>query len=489
MFKVVADQLRISEGWVRCGHCQQVFDASAHLQPAPPPALMPDMALDKMRPPPQPVPRTEPPARAWGAPASSRPLPVPAVKPQAATTPIAEKASEPAREPGSAMKTLQFPEPAVPAFLAADPAPPARSREMSGLLQASLPPLAWVVPSSLPSLDPPETHTPAMEWPTIEFSPEPLPMPRPMGYELPAPLLDEGDGEGVEPGPDPEPTDSGPRETEAAPAVQDPPADGGFREALNEVLARRSSLPPAPDEEPEKRALSQRDHATPEQPQPFPDAESEVLVDAEPDVVPDASKPKGALAEKDHASSPAAQAATESDQDALTGELSFVRAARRKAFWRKTSVRLGLGLLGLVLLCGLLLQAAVHERRWIAATWPPVRPYLEQLCGPLQCELGPYRQIAAVIVDGSTFHKTKTDQYQFSLTLKNRSETSVEMPAIELTLTDAQDQPVLRRVLTPQDLAAPAELTAQREWNLAATLFVNLGNTRITGYRVLAFYP
>jgi predicted Zn finger-like uncharacterized protein len=32
MFKVVPDQLRISDGWVRCGHCADVFDASAHLQ-------------------------------------------------------------------------------------------------------------------------------------------------------------------------------------------------------------------------------------------------------------------------------------------------------------------------------------------------------------------------------------------------------------------------------------------------------------------------
>jgi predicted Zn finger-like uncharacterized protein len=32
MFKVVPDQLRISEGWVRCGHCAEVFDASAHMQ-------------------------------------------------------------------------------------------------------------------------------------------------------------------------------------------------------------------------------------------------------------------------------------------------------------------------------------------------------------------------------------------------------------------------------------------------------------------------
>ncbi|MBU4518049.1 MAG: hypothetical protein KJ677_01455, partial [Gammaproteobacteria bacterium] len=47
MFKVVPDQLKISDGWVRCGHCADVFDATLYLQtweapeprpPAPEPA-------------------------------------------------------------------------------------------------------------------------------------------------------------------------------------------------------------------------------------------------------------------------------------------------------------------------------------------------------------------------------------------------------------------------------------------------------------------
>ena len=179
----------------------------------------------------------------------------------------------------------------------------------------------------------------------------------------------------------------------------------------------------------------------------------------------------------------------ETETETFTAEPSFVRVARRQAFWRKTSVRLSLSLLSLMLLCGLLLQTVVHERSFIAATWPQFRPFLAQLCAPLQCQVGPYRQVAAVVVDASTFHKVKGEQYRFSLTLKNGSTTAVEMPAIELTLTDAQDQPVLRRVLTPQDLAAPAVLSAQSESNLTASLLVNLGSTGITGYRVLAFYP
>ncbi len=32
MFKVVADQLKVSAGWVRCGHCAEVFDARLNMQ-------------------------------------------------------------------------------------------------------------------------------------------------------------------------------------------------------------------------------------------------------------------------------------------------------------------------------------------------------------------------------------------------------------------------------------------------------------------------
>ena len=33
-FKVVRDQLRISDGWVRCGRCSEVFDATLDLHEA-----------------------------------------------------------------------------------------------------------------------------------------------------------------------------------------------------------------------------------------------------------------------------------------------------------------------------------------------------------------------------------------------------------------------------------------------------------------------
>ena len=170
-------------------------------------------------------------------------------------------------------------------------------------------------------------------------------------------------------------------------------------------------------------------------------------------------------------------------------EVSFVVAARRKAFWRKPMVRAVLVLVLLVLAVGLLLQIAIHERDRIAATEPRARPWLLQLCEPLRCEVASQRQIADVVIDSSSFNKTRGDSYQLALAMKSKADIPLAMPAVELTLTDAQDQPVLRRVLLPSDMAAPAELPARGEWSTSVSVIVTTGGARVAGYRLLAFYP
>jgi hypothetical protein len=170
-------------------------------------------------------------------------------------------------------------------------------------------------------------------------------------------------------------------------------------------------------------------------------------------------------------------------------EVSFVLAARRKAFWRKPLVRGVLGMLILVFLVGLALQIAVQERDRLAATDSRARPWLLALCVPFKCEIAPQRQIADVVIDSSSFNKARGDSYQLALTMKSKASIPVAMPAVELTLTDAQDQPVLRRVLLPTDMGAPMELQPRGEWSASVAVIVTTGGARVAGYRLLAFYP
>lgn len=173
-------------------------------------------------------------------------------------------------------------------------------------------------------------------------------------------------------------------------------------------------------------------------------------------------------------------------------DLSFVRQARRKAFWGRPLVR-ALMLLALIAL-GLLLvlQVALHDRDRLAAADPGLRPLLGWLCEALDCSVGPPRQIDAIAIDSSTFAKLRGDAYRFNVTLKNQAATEVALPALELTLTDAQDQAVVRRVLTPAELAPRTRvIAAGSEWSGSFTLAVaaNGAADRIAGYRLLAFYP
>jgi predicted Zn finger-like uncharacterized protein len=61
MFRVVPDQLRISEGWVRCGQCAEVFDAARNLQVLTPPVRSAAASLKPSSIPAQPLERTAPP--------------------------------------------------------------------------------------------------------------------------------------------------------------------------------------------------------------------------------------------------------------------------------------------------------------------------------------------------------------------------------------------------------------------------------------------
>lgn len=175
------------------------------------------------------------------------------------------------------------------------------------------------------------------------------------------------------------------------------------------------------------------------------------------------------------------------DAPASPQPVSFVRQAPRAAPWQRARMAALCALL--VLLLGL--QWVRHERDRIAAVTPRAHDWMQALCVPLRCTVAPLRQIESIVVDGSSFRKIRDDVYQLNLTIKNAAPIALAMPSVELALTDTQDQPVLRRVLSPTDLGATPILPARTEWSGSIPVRVTDSAValRVAGYRVVAFYP
>jgi predicted Zn finger-like uncharacterized protein len=171
--------------------------------------------------------------------------------------------------------------------------------------------------------------------------------------------------------------------------------------------------------------------------------------------------------------------------------VSFVRNARRKAFWRRPMVRITGAFLSLLLAALLVLQFAYQDRDRLALMEPALRPALERMCDFLACRIGPPRQIEAIVVESSGFNRLRNDTYRLSFTLRNTGRVQVAAPAVELTITDAQDQPLARRVIAPTELGfGEPVIPAGGDWSRAAGLVITTPSQgRVAGYRLLAFYP
>ena len=79
-----------------------------------------------------------------------------------------------------------------------------------------------------------------------------------------------------------------------------------------------------------------------------------------------------------------------------------------------------------------------------------------------------------------------------SVTLKNSAQTPVATPDLELTLTDMQDQAVVRRVFAAADFSKQhiaMDSGAEILVTLPIAIKLNAGSERISGYRLLSFYP
>lgn len=146
----------------------------------------------------------------------------------------------------------------------------------------------------------------------------------------------------------------------------------------------------------------------------------------------------------------------------------------------------------MLMLAVLVVQILVQERDRIVATVPNVANVLQPLCDFLGCKISPLRQIESIVIDHSSFTAGSGGVYVLSFAIKSTALTEVAIPSLELTLTDFQDRAVARRVIFAKDLGYPSQvLAAGGEWTGLASVDVKLpvAGARISGYRLLAFYP
>ncbi len=152
-------------------------------------------------------------------------------------------------------------------------------------------------------------------------------------------------------------------------------------------------------------------------------------------------------------------------------------------------------LLGALLLLSVLLaQAAYYYRSAVIVLLPQVKPYATALCTTLGCDLPLPRRIEMMSIEASDLQADTTNPniMVLSATLKNRAVFDQQLPLLELTLTDAQDQPVVRRVLAPQDyigkhanVAAGFAATSE----IAIKVYIEGSQVKATGYRLYLFFP
>ena len=201
--------------------------------------------------------------------------------------------------------------------------------------------------------------------------------------------------------------------------------------------------------------------------------------------VPEAHNPATPRAEPAHRPEPQAPVAVAQPMP------SFMKKAMEKAYWHRTSVRFTLYALIALLVLALGVQWFYrHKNEW-ASSHPDLRPMLIAACAVLRCEIEVPRKLSEVVIDSSSFVRGTANRFDFQLMLRNRADTQVAMPTLELTLTDIENQVIARRIIAPTEWPEqPTILGPQAVWSLRLELLLDMPPTQIvTGYQAELFYP
>jgi len=132
---------------------------------------------------------------------------------------------------------------------------------------------------------------------------------------------------------------------------------------------------------------------------------------------------------------------------------SFMRPKRGRP--RGFSVVYGGGSVVMVLLA--VVQLAVVFRGELMIHWPQSRPALVELCGVFGCTVNWPTQADQLAVIGTELQAIPgTDALELTAVIRNRAGFKQALPAIEVTLNDARNRALARKVFTPADYLASA---------------------------------
>ena len=176
------------------------------------------------------------------------------------------------------------------------------------------------------------------------------------------------------------------------------------------------------------------------------------------------------------ATAPAALPALDSDDLARGRHLlgsdgpSLVRRRQRPAA-RQTARRWVWGCVAACATAALGAQALVAWHDQVAQSMPALKPVVEVVCVMVDCRVEAARQLQALSVESSELVQLGGTVYQVTLVLRSRADQELAVPAIDLKLTNARQEVVIRRVLRLSDFGLRGNaIGARKELTLQAAL-------------------
>ncbi|WP_287880765.1 DUF3426 domain-containing protein [Aquitalea sp.] len=253
-----------------------------------------------------------------------------------------------------------------------------------------------------------------------------------------------------------------------------------FQRALAEALKTRNSTPPA------TAAYGNTPDANEEAPD-LPDVfgkQRRSAETADPDDAIAPPAPPETIFTRPQPHPPAEQTTPEFPEDTTDQE-----AKPRKPLL--TVIMALLAVIGGILLAG---QLVYFNRTRIAAEVPESRPALEAFCGIVGCKVPWPSDIGQVRTEWSelAFVPEHANLIQLSATLKNHAAFAQSYPMLEVSLKDADDQVLIRKVFSPKEYLKADDLKLQRfnaNSEVKITMRLDIGKVRAMGYSLYWFYP